>query len=248
MDINLDSIFKNIGFDEKEAKVYLALLEIGRGTATEISKQAGLKRAIIYHVLERLKKRGYAQELREGKVKHFSASDPTRVLQNASAAAESLRVVLPMIKALQDKGRDKPRIEFFEGKEAILTVYRTVYEQAKVARFLSSIERLNKFIPEETAAWVKRYHGGAIKNLGFHLLSDSSEDRAWARQTEKGPGQRVRILPESIKKMEMDFAIADDVLGITSFNPLFIVVIHSAGIARSTAQLFDLAWLQGRKP
>jgi len=45
----------------------------------------------------------------------------------------------------------------------------------------------------------------------------------------------------------MDFTIADDILGITSFDPLFIVVIHSAGIASSAAQLFDLAWLQGKK-
>lgn len=246
MDINLPRIFENIGFDEKESKTYLALLEIGQGTATEIAKQAGLKRAIVYHVLERLKRRGYAQELREGKIKRFSASDPARVLQNASAAAESLRMVMPIIQALQDKGRNKPRIEFFEGKEAILTIYRAVYEQAKVARFLTSIKRLNKFIPEETAAWIKRYRSGAVKNLGFHLLSDSTEDRTWGIETEKGNNQRVRILPKSVQ-MEMDFTIADDVLGITSFDPIFIILIRSAGIARSAGQLFDLAWHQGQK-
>lgn len=58
MDINLAKIFENIGFDQKESKTYLALLELGQGTATKISKQAQLKRAIIYHVLERLKKKG----------------------------------------------------------------------------------------------------------------------------------------------------------------------------------------------
>jgi sugar-specific transcriptional regulator TrmB len=246
MDINLTSILENIGFDEKEAKVYLALSTIGQGTATEVSKQSGLKRAIVYHVLGRLKKRGYAQELPGGKIKQFSSSDPMKVLRNASAAAESLRIVMPMIQALQDKGREKPRIEFFEGKDAILSVYRTVYEPAKEARFLSSIERLNKFIPEETQAWVKRYQTGTIKNHGKHLLSDSLADRVWAKEAERGRGQEARILPKNVQ-MEMDFSIADDVLGITSFNPLFIVVIHSAGIASSAAQLFDLAWLQGRK-
>ena len=42
--------------------------------------------------------------------------------------------------------------------------------------------------------------------------------------------------------MDMDFAIVDDTLGITSFDPLFIVLIRSESIAESAAKLFDLAW------
>ncbi|MBM3256624.1 MAG: hypothetical protein FJZ04_04125 [Candidatus Moranbacteria bacterium] len=252
MDIDLANVFKNIGFDEKEAKAYLALLTIGRGTVTEIAKHSGLKRAIVYHVLERLKKRGYAQELREGKIKNFSASDPARVLQNASAAAESLRMVLPMIQALQDKGREKPRIEFFEGEEAVVSVYR-MYSTAKNVRYLSSMKRLFEIIPDEVVRWSERLRSGRVKSTEKNLLNDSKEDRDWAKMVEKAglrsagkASQQARILPKGIK-MEMDFTIADDVLGITSFDPFYIVVIHSPAIARSAAQLFDLAWLQGKK-
>lgn len=244
MDIDLTNVFKNIGFDEKESKAYLALLEIGRGTVTEIAAHSGLKRAIVYHVLGRLKKRGYAQELREGKIKQFSASDPARVLQNATAAAESLRMVLPIVQALQDKGREKPRIEFFEGEEAVVSVYR-MYSAAKNIRYLSSMKRLFEIIPDEVVRWSQRLRSGQVKSIEKNLLNDSKEDRDWAKMVEKA-GQRARILPKGIK-MEMDFTIADETLGITSFDPFYIVVIHSPGIARSTAQLFDLAWLQGQK-
>lgn len=48
-------------------------------------------------------------------------------------------------------------------------------------------------------------------------------------------------------QMDMDFAIVDNMLGITSFDPTFIVVIYSESIAHSAATLFDLAW-QGAKP
>lgn len=255
MDIDLTNVLKNIGFDEKEAKAYLALLAIGRGTATEIAEQSRLKRAIVYHVLERLKKRGYAQELPGGKIKQYSPSDPAKVLQNASAAAESLRIVMPIIQALQDKGREKPRIEFFEGKEAVISVYRT-YSEAKTVRYLSSMKRLFEIIPDEVVRWSERLRAGRVKSTEKNLLSDSKEDRDWAKMVEKaglrsaeGSGkasQQARVLPKGIK-MEMDFTIADEILGITSFDPLFIIVIHSAGIARSAAQLFDLAWLQGEK-
>ncbi|MFH1182672.1 MAG: helix-turn-helix domain-containing protein [Candidatus Moraniibacteriota bacterium] len=244
MDKNLTLPLQSLGFDEKEAKVYLALLELGQGTATEIATHAGLKRAIVYHVIDRLKKLGYAQEVTGKKIKEFSSSDPLKVLQNVSAAAESFRSVLPIIQALQDKGRERPRIEFFEGKEAVVSVYR-MYSEAKTVRYLSSIDRLSAIIPDEVERWIERLKLKNFASKECHLLNDTKKDREWVNLIIKA-GLQGRILPKNMS-VEMDFTIADDILGITSFDPLFIVVIYSEKIARSAAQLFDLAWLQGQK-
>jgi len=244
MDLNLEKIFENIGFDEKESKTYLALLELGQWTATKISKQAQLKRAIIYHVLERLKKLGYVQELKEGKVKKFSASDPSRVLQNASAAAESLRVVMPLIKALQEKGQNKPKIEYFDDKESIIAVYHS-FSNAKKLYYLASIKRLFDVIPDEVVRWTDRLRNQRLKSKEKYLLQDSKEDREWVRLVEKA-GQEAKIMPKGLK-MYTDFTIADNLFCITSFDPFYIVVIHSPGIAVSAAQLFDIIWLSGLK-
>ena len=40
----LEKILKNIGLNEKEAKIYLALLELGKSKVPEIAKKAELKR------------------------------------------------------------------------------------------------------------------------------------------------------------------------------------------------------------
>jgi sugar-specific transcriptional regulator TrmB len=244
MDINLAKIFENIGFDEKESKTYLALLELGDGIATKISKRAGLKRAIIYHVLERLKKRGYVQELKDGKVKKFSASDPSRVLQNASAAAESLRVVMPIVKAMQEKGLNKPKIEYFDNKEAIVAVYRS-FSSAKSLRYLASIKRLFDVIPDEVVRWTDRLRNKRLKSKEKYLLQDSKEDREWVKLVDKA-GQEAKIMTKGLK-IYTDFTIADDILCITSFDPFYVVVIHSPGIAVSAAQIFDIVWLSGLK-
>src|SRR3989338_10061299 len=45
--INLQSF----GFSEKEADVYVALLELGKGTVTKISLQAGINRTTGYDIL-----------------------------------------------------------------------------------------------------------------------------------------------------------------------------------------------------
>jgi sugar-specific transcriptional regulator TrmB len=46
---------KELGLTEKQAKIYLALVEIGKGTAYAIAKQAKLKRPITYVILEELR-------------------------------------------------------------------------------------------------------------------------------------------------------------------------------------------------
>ena len=52
-------VLENLGLSEKEAEIYLALLELGTGTVVEVAKKSGVKRPTAYLVLDELKKMGY---------------------------------------------------------------------------------------------------------------------------------------------------------------------------------------------
>jgi predicted transcriptional regulator len=243
LDKTLLQSLENVGFDEKESAAYLALLELGEAKATEIADKAGLKRAIIYHVMDRLKNKGYVFEPMQKGVKCFAPADPTKIFKNAKSAVDEFKFMLPLMRAMQVKSEDKPRIEFYEGIDGVLSVYR-MYNHAKQARFLTSIKRLSQLIPEEVDVWVKHAEMGLFKGGSWHLVPNTATDLSWGKKVAKA-GQNVRKLPKGID-CEMDFAIIDDKLGITSFDPFFVVLIHSEGIARSAATLFDLAWKQGK--
>ena len=45
---------KSLGFSEKEARVYLALLELGPSTTTEIARKSKINRTTGYDILESL--------------------------------------------------------------------------------------------------------------------------------------------------------------------------------------------------
>lgn len=244
LDSTLLTTLEKVGFDDKEARVYLALVELGKGTATDIANRAGIKRAIVYHVVERLKKRGYATDIPGTKVQQFTASDPITVLQSVRTATDDLKYMVPLMRALQHKGAEKPRIEFFDDKEAIVATYR-MFGKSTQSRFIAPIERLEKFIPEEVASWERRWKASRVKGKEKILLMQTEKDRAFAQSIIAGGGE-ARILPKEMQ-MEMDFAILDDMIGITSFDPFFVVVIYSEKIAQSAAILFDLAWTQGQK-
>ena len=68
-----------LGLSDKEAKVYLAALELGSGTAQMIAGKAGVNRATTYVVIESLMKMGLMSTYDEGKKTFFTASPPEKL-------------------------------------------------------------------------------------------------------------------------------------------------------------------------
>ena len=83
-----------LGLNGRQARVYLALLQLGSATAIEIAKYTKYKHPTVYDVLDLLKEKRLITETLSGKRKIFSAprpgrlyGAPHRISQPASAAA-----------------------------------------------------------------------------------------------------------------------------------------------------------------
>lgn len=235
---------QSAGLSHDESAVYLALLSLGKATASEIAKQANIKRPQTYHVLESLQTSGYVIELIEHKVKRFSATDPMRLFQDLSVRTEQFREMLPVLRAMLQNEGLRPHIEFFEGKMGVEKVYRML-RFGKRSRYVSTYSGLQKYFPAELEYWKHLGQSSKDKNISDHLIVDEPEGLAFARAVTNKKTQSFRLLPKG-QSLGMDFAIVDDMLAITSFDPLFVVVIFSERIAKSAAVLFDLAWESAR--
>ncbi|MCE7886743.1 MAG: TrmB family transcriptional regulator [Alphaproteobacteria bacterium PRO2] len=122
----IQDIFEVLGFKQEEAKTYLALVESGPRTATELSKLVGAPRPTIYGYLERLLAAGLVSENATRGTKVFMAAAPTRIrtlyrnkIRELRSREESLE---SLITDLENKtGGDllKPRLVNFEGRKAL---------------------------------------------------------------------------------------------------------------------------------
>ena len=54
----LKMTLQSFGLGEKETTVYIALLEIGKGTVSQISRKAGINRTTGYDILSSLANKG----------------------------------------------------------------------------------------------------------------------------------------------------------------------------------------------
>jgi HTH-type transcriptional regulator, sugar sensing transcriptional regulator len=243
MDQNLLKLIESAGFTDKEARIYLALLELGQGDVTDIAKISNLKRAIIYVILEGLIKRGYVSQFPDRKINTYRAVDPAIILSQLKITTKNFSEMLPFMQTLANKGKKKPKISFFETKDAIWSVYQQM-SNAKEYFFITSYTDIKKHFPKAIEEWVKDYKLKKVKPNTRHLISNNQNEKEIAKIFME-TGQEVRFLPET-KNFNMDFTIFENKLAITSFkeNP-FMLLIESEVLIKSMMLFFELAWEKG---
>src|SRR5690625_1672666 len=74
------ALMKKLGFGEYEARAYIALLQHGPGSGYSIARAAGIPRANVYGVLDKLVQRAAAQRYRSKRGMHYSPTPPDTLL------------------------------------------------------------------------------------------------------------------------------------------------------------------------
>jgi len=240
MDQTLLGVLRNVGFSEKEARVYAALAELGEGTAAKISQKTELKRPSVYVILGSLIARGYASEVPGKKVSAYQATDANAILRRLQEKIKDFSDFVPVIRTLANRGGARPKISYFENKEGILNVYESI-NHTPSAFFITSYARIERHFPGLVDKWIHGLEKGRYKLKGVHIVPDDEEELTHARRF-ISVGQKVRKLG-ALKGIAMDFSIFDNKLAISNLGEkLFMVVIESEGIVRSVQAIFEVVW------
>jgi len=180
----VDNLVK-FGLSEKEAKVYLACLELGDSLASDISLKSNLPRTLIYDILERLIDLGLVSYVIKNNVKYFRASDPEELMRIIQEKEQSIHEILPTLKNLQKlKGVKRPKVEVYEGKEGMKTVMNDVL-RSEVKKFLAygSSRSSYEIIPAFMDEWHKKR---IAKKLIMRIIyNDTQKARTKVRKFKK---------------------------------------------------------------
>ena len=114
---------KQQGLTENEAKIYLALLELGPSLAGQISRKTGLHRRTIYDTTVRLAKKGLIGYILENNKKLFSAASPERFLEILNEKQKIINQNMDNMLSLFQITKEKQETNFFKGKEGLKTVF-----------------------------------------------------------------------------------------------------------------------------
>lgn len=238
--MNLISIVKNIGLTDKEAKVYLACIELGSSNVSSVAHRARINRVTTYDVLEKLMKKGMVNTFIKEGVQFYDATDPATIAADMKRKETEFRKALPEIKKLRGDAIH-PRVRYFEGLDGIKAIYEdTLSSKTEILNYANSRE-IRTHWPEYDIDYVgkrveKKIHLRGIAPLDAHGKVVQLQDKEMARE--------IRLVPANEFSFTNEINIYDDKVAIISYKdiPLIGMIIESAEIANTQRDIFKMAW------
>lgn len=248
-----DALTRNlqaIGLTDKEARVYLAVLELGPSPVQHIARHAGVPRATTYLVLRDLKDHGLATTHEKGKKVFFTAEPPEQlaslVAKQADAVREQERLLKRLIPVLAGRGQfvgtTRPTVRFYEGAESLRAFIRDnilrAGEKGGEVLGMVSYDEAEKLLQLARLTWddVVKYRQRAHRRR--RLIFTFREGKG------RGPTTRDTVsLPYREFPLTADITIVGNRVAIVPYQePIRAVAIEDPAIAEAFRVVFNALW------
>ncbi len=237
---------KNLGLPDKEARVYLAMLELGPATMLDIAAKAGVNRPSAYVQIEALKEKGLASTQTRGVKRLFIAESPTQLehllapeKKELEQKQDGLKNILKDLVALFALGEEKPVVRYFEGKEGLKTVQREVLKTKDKEMYeIFSVDDLERvFAEEERREQHERFKAKKMKYKAIYTRGTGTIQNV-------NLNDELRQVPEGTFPFSVDTIILSELVAFASLRgKLSGAIVEHREIAKTMKALFDLAWL-----
>lgn len=241
----IDKDLQDVGLQEKEAKVYLAALELGKGTAQQIALKAGLKRPTTYVIMDDLMQQGLVSSFYEGKKQYFVAENPERLVdllqqqkQEVEKKQAQLKALLPQLQSINNRQTNKPVVKYYEGREGVIAMVQECTKSAYGQEICMAYSRdaIESVFDGKTLEKFRQDRLG--QNIKVRALYTSSTDEV----KDVSRTSAVKLSQEELP-IDCDVAIYNDKVRIASLkNRIVGVVIEDKEIAKAFKALYELAW------
>lgn len=238
---------KNFGLTENEAKVYLAVVEIGEATATPIRKKTDLHMSRVYEALNSLAEKGLVSYFLKNNVKHFKAADPDTFFDILDEKKEELLKIIPQIKILKEKKKEEYSVSIYEGYKALKQLYEHILfslDKNDEILVLGADDSSKHFLSK---TFFKQYSTEKIKKkikTRFIFNHDAYET---AEEYDKMPYTEARILPKgTVVGAVMDIYPDKTSILLLKEKPV-IFHIDCKEVADSYRKYFEFLWMMAKK-
>ncbi len=238
--MDIEKILQQVGLNDREAKVYLAALELGSSTVFPIAQKAEIKRTYCYDILADLQKKGLVYFIEKNNRRRYTAENPNKIAEMMKLKLDDFKAILPDLRAIYNNKPDKPKVRYYEGKEGVLSIYQEILKaKPKELDAISSPNKIEAAIGAEFADYLKKIIDTGIISRDL-ITKDSSNPKTLSALSK--PQQQIRFLPDSIS-LKTDTMMFDNKLVMISYSDdIHAIVVESSAIVETQKALFEILW------
>lgn len=239
----LNEILENLGLTEKETKIYLANLELGPATVTDIAKHADVQRTTAYTIIQNLAEQKLLKEDLSTKTQRYTAEDPEKLLLESQERFTAIKSIMPELKNMFRGTQFLPSIRYYKGIDGIRAYYEGILKEKDLKSYciLSSETSWVQMDPAFFKNFLKRR---AEKKIYTRLILEDSPLAREHQQRQKEYYCEVKILPAGSEKLFESAVIIfpHKVLLQAQRREFMAAEIESRDIQRTVQFMFDFMW------
>lgn len=236
----LTSTLKQIGLEEKQAKIYLACLELGETSIKDIAKKSGVKRTTIYDVIDDMISAGYIKTTTKGNKTRFLAVSPQKLKTILKKREALLNQILPQLNNLSNVEKLRPKVWFFEGIEGLKKAYsdtlsfpgRTNYQWA-------SRDVLGVLGYDWSVGYMEKR--ARRKVFARAIVPDAPEIRKF-KGMDKKHYREIRLIDPKKYPFEIEMDLYGDRVAMISSKDKIAVIVESKPIVKTMKMMHKLCW------
>lgn len=213
-------VLRDLGFSEREIKVYLALLELGSTTVGPIAAKTRLQHSKVYQTLEKLIDRGLVTFVLKSKTKYFQAEEPKQILSIIKEKERNLQEILPKLEQKIQKAQNPQTAKVYEGYKAIKSMFDSILDELDSKSYYYVFAFKDEYLESPLAS---RF----LRNVHQRLSEKKVDDRLIAQESIE---KEFKKTYSDIKNIKFKF---------TKFNfPFGLMIINNKIIN----------WIWGERP
>lgn len=235
---------RDLGFNEREALIYIALVERVECTAYELAQTLSLPRTTIYQFLEKMRQRGIVLVARKNKVRHYSAESFSRLKELVEIREKALNLVLPQLQELTLGARlREPTSHVYLGLAATKAVWEDMLHVYAVKKIVQTYVVVAPVVfsvyGDYLIDWVERRRKLSVCTM--FVVPESARNK-WPIAV-RDDKEKARFLADEYL-YPGEITVYGNKTAIFSFDKKqpYVIVIDSPEIAEIFIRNFKLMW------
>lgn len=236
--MELESVLQHLGLNEKQAKVYLACLQLGKGSVPAISGKAGTKRPTTYLLLEELRMKGLVNLLPRAQKVLYTANSPEQLLEEQREKERMIKANMPELMAMFNTKMEKPKVTYYQGEHNVVKLYGEIFKEKDIM-FYGSIASISSEVYKQVEKYL---HYIKKENLSVREILQADEKSLKFAQENNSETHQIKILPENQKMPTDNMIFGNKVAIITYKDEPMAVVIESSDVVETYKSMFEMVW------
>lgn len=230
------------GLNTKEIQAYLALLELGKGSAYAVARATKLKLSTAYVVVDSLLTKGIIVRVPQTRKRVYTARLPYVLLETLHQRSQAFEKVLPLLTGIVREDTNTHML-FYEGEEGIrkgLWYRLREINNQEIVAFYGAAEQISRELDELFQEWNATL---VARKITVRAIAPEHPSLNKYRESDTSQNRTVKTVP--YKQYTADMSV--------DITPLFVrliifgakpqcVIIESKAVAQTFRQIFEMVW------